>query len=73
MSSVKIVAASVLQNTASSRMFWTPGIAGNAVPKHTMLNSPVCVCVCVCVCVMELTSNLMPIMPVQCPVSVNEQ
>ena len=56
MSSAQIVAASVLQNSASSRMFGTPGIAGNAVPMHTMLHSPgVCVCereresVCVCV------------------------
>lgn len=40
MSSAQIVSASVLQNTASARMFGTPGIAGNAVPMHTMLNSP---------------------------------
>ena len=40
MSSVQIVAASVLQNTQSQKMFRTPGIAGNAVPMHTMLNSP---------------------------------
>ena len=53
MSSAQIVAASVLQYTASSRMFGTPGIAGNALlPMYTMLNSPgVCVCVCACVCV----------------------
>ena len=31
MSSVQIVAGSVLQNTSSSLMFGTPGIAGNAV------------------------------------------
>ena len=40
MSSAQIVSASVLQNTASARMFGTPGIAGNAVPMHTMLSSP---------------------------------
>ncbi|XP_064397337.1 transcriptional enhancer factor TEF-1-like isoform X2 [Halichondria panicea] len=41
MSSAQIVSASILQNTASSRMFGTPGIAGNAVPMHTMLSPPV--------------------------------
>ena len=63
MSSAQIVAASVLQNTASSRMFGTPGIAGNAEPMHTMLHSPgVCVCVYVrerervCVCVYDGTN-----------------
>lgn len=40
MSSAQIVSASVLQNTASARMFGTPGIAGSAMPMHTMLNSP---------------------------------
>ena len=40
MSSAQIVSASLLQNTASARMFGTPGVAGNAVPMHTMLNSP---------------------------------
>ena len=40
MSSAQIVSASILQNTASARMLGTPGITGNAVPMHTMLNSP---------------------------------
>ncbi len=40
MSSAQIVSASILQNTASARMFGTPGIAGSAVPMHTMINSP---------------------------------
>ena len=40
MSSAQIVSASVLQNTASARIFGTPGIAGNAVPMHTMLSPP---------------------------------
>ena len=40
MSSAQIVSASVLQNTAAAMKFGTPGIAGNAVPMHTMLRSP---------------------------------
>ena len=41
MSSAQIVSASLLQNTATARsLFGSPGIVGNAVPMHTMLNSP---------------------------------
>ena len=40
MSSAQIVASSVLQNSASARMFGTPGIASNPIQMHTMLNSP---------------------------------
>lgn len=38
MSSAQIVSASAIQNRAN--MFGMPGIAGNAVPMHTMLTSP---------------------------------
>ena len=38
MSSAQIVSASSLQNAGTHRMFGTPGIAGNAVPMHTMLS-----------------------------------
>ena len=38
MSSAQIVSASSLQNAGAHRMFGTPGIAGNAVPMHTMLS-----------------------------------
>ena len=39
MSSAQIVSASSLQNAGAHRMFGgQPGIAGNAVPMHTMLS-----------------------------------
>ncbi len=38
-SDISLVSASLLQNTASVRMFGTPGIAGSALPMHAMLTS----------------------------------